>query len=516
MASRRELTQSLAERYAKSTRNEKQQILEEFTKVTGFHRKHAIRVLNHTARDLAAGLERPPRNRVYNEAVREALIVLWEAADRICAKRLKEIAPVLLEAMERHGHIRLDPEIRSRILAISAATMDRLLRPIRERSTQGRRRNSVSTALRKSVPVRTSGGWNDPAPGFFEMDFVAHCGNSVSGSHLHSLVLTDIASGWTETAAMVLREQSLVVETVQQIRARLPFAMLGLDVDNDSAFINETMLAYCQEQGLEFTRSRAYRKNDQAWVEQKNGAVVRKLVGYGRLEGLEAARVLAQLHAAARLYVNFFQPSFKLKAKIRHGSKICKQYHAPATPAERLLDNSRVSRAQKQRLQAMFAELDPIQLLYRIRESQRLLAMLEISGHSQARTASRPDKKTFVSELSTAWRKGEIRLTHRKPDQKKRGRTRPDPFEGAWPTVKQWLEQEPNACAKELFIRLQTVAPNSFKPSQLRTLQRRVKQWRQDIAFQLVFSGTDAAANEWTWLEQQSSPENRDFPAIAT
>ena len=146
--------------------------------MTGFHRKHAIRVLNHTSRELAAGLERPPRNRVYNEAVREALMSLWEAADRICAKRLKQIAPVLLEAMERHGHIRLDPEIRSRVLAISAATMDRLLRPIRERGTQGRRRNAVSTALRKSVPVRTSGGWNDPEPGFFEMDFVAHCGNS--------------------------------------------------------------------------------------------------------------------------------------------------------------------------------------------------------------------------------------------------------------------------------------------------------------------------------------------------
>jgi hypothetical protein len=146
---------------------------------------------------------------VYNEAVGEALIVLLEGADRICAKHLKRIAPVLLEAMERHGHVRLDAEIRSRVLAISAATMDRLLRPIRERSTEVRRRNSVSRALRKSVPVRTSGGWNDPAPGFFEMDFVAHCGKTMSGSHLYSLVLTDIASGWIETAAMVLREQSL-------------------------------------------------------------------------------------------------------------------------------------------------------------------------------------------------------------------------------------------------------------------------------------------------------------------
>ena len=506
LATRRELTQNLAERYAKSTRNQKQRILEEFSKVTGFHRKHAIRVLNQTARELAAGLERPPRNRVYNEAVREALVVLWEAADRICGKRLKQIAPVLLESMHRHGHLQLDPEVRSRLLAISAATMDRLLRPIREGSKLGRRRNAVSTALRKNIAVRTAADWGDPPPGFFEMDFVAHCGNSVSGSHIHSLVLTDVASGWTEAAAMVVREQFLVVETVRQIRAGLPFAMLGLDVDNDSAFINDTLLTYCQQEGLELTRSRAYRKNDQAWIEQKNGAVIRKLVGYGRLEGMGAAQVLAELHAAARLYVNFFQPSFKLKSKIREGSKILKQYHAPATPAERLLGSCRLSRKQKHRVRVMFLELDPVHLLYRIREAQRALADAEISYSRHTPAAPQSDKKKFVSELATAWRKGEIRATHRKPEQgHKRGRTRPDPFKEVWPTVQQWLEQQPNACAKGLFLRLQSVVPHSFKPGQLRTLQRRVKQWRKQMAFRLVFNRTDAAANEWTWLPENSS-----------
>jgi hypothetical protein len=141
---------------------------------------------------------------------------------------------------------------------------------------------------------------------------------------------------------------------------------------------------------------------------------------------------------------------------------------------------------------------------------------METSSHSQDHSAPRPDRKTFVSELSTAWRKGEIRLTHRKPDQKKRGRTRPDPFEDVWPTVKQWLEHDPNACAKELFIRLRTVSPDRFTPGQLRTLQRRVKQWRKDIAFQLVFSGTDGAAQGWTWLEQQSSTENPPLLASTT
>jgi len=172
------------------------------------------------------------------------------------------------------------------------------------------------------------------------MDMVAHCGKSVAGSHVHSLVLTDIASGWTEAAA-------------------LPFRMLGLDVDNDSAFINDTVVSYCGERCIELTRSRAYKKNDQAWIEQKNGAVVRRLVGYGRLEGAAAATALGKLHEVTRLYVNFFQPSFKLKSKTRQGAKVSKKYETPATPYERLLASDRVTNERKQNLRQIFANLDP-------------------------------------------------------------------------------------------------------------------------------------------------------------
>jgi hypothetical protein len=180
--------------------------------------------------------------------------------------------------------------------------------------------------------VRTFADWNDPAPGFFEMDMVAHCGKSVAGSHVHSLVLTDIASGWTIAAPMLVREQTLVTETLEQIRSELPFPLLGLDVDNDSAFINSTLVGYCSQHGIELTRSRAYKKNDQAWIEQKNGSVVRKMVGYGRLEGMRAVGELAELHRAARLYVNFFLPSFKLQNKIRKGARLSRQYDKPQTP----------------------------------------------------------------------------------------------------------------------------------------------------------------------------------------
>jgi hypothetical protein len=289
LATRRELIQAIAERYRLASRADKRKILDEFTEVTGFHRKHAIRALRQQARKTTA---RPARSKLYDEAVVQSLTILWEAADRVCGKRLKPAIPALLEAMERHGHLALAPEIRTRVLSVSAATIDRLLAPARDVSRQGRRRTTINTPLRKSIAIRTFADWNDPVPGFFEMDMVAHCGKSVAGSHVHSLVMTDIASGWTEACALVVREQTLITVKADEVRTRLPFTMLGLDVDNDSAFINETLVGFCRDRGIELTRSRAYKKNDQAWIEQKNGSVVRRLVGYGRLEGEESARVL--------------------------------------------------------------------------------------------------------------------------------------------------------------------------------------------------------------------------------
>jgi hypothetical protein len=263
---------AVAAGYQGSARSEKESILNEFTQVTGFHRKHAIRVLNQEASKPGMETSGIRRGLLYDHAVEQARIVEWEAADRMCAKRLKQIIPVVVGSMERYGHLQLHPEVRQLLLKISAATMDRLLKAIRQVSNTGRRRSTTGSVLRNSITVRTFSDWRDPAPGFFEMDFVAHCGKSVAGTHVHSLVLTDIASGWTEAAAMVVREQWLVTETVHGIRARLPFPMLGLDVDNDSAFINETMLNYCREHKLELTRSRAYRKNDQAMTSSTRAA----------------------------------------------------------------------------------------------------------------------------------------------------------------------------------------------------------------------------------------------------
>jgi hypothetical protein len=299
--------------------------------------------------------------------------------------------------------------------------------------------------------------------------------------------LTDIASGWTEAVAMIVREQTLVIESVGEVRTKLPFGMRGLDVDNDSAFINDTLVGYCRENKIELTRCRAYKKNDQAWIEQKNGAVVRRMVGYGRLEGAPSSAVLNQLFASARLFVNFFQPSFKLISKTRDGAKVTRKYHLPATPCERLLAREDVSDECKEQLRRTLASLDPVRLLSEIREAQRTLAQLEVGVANAGAAQANRDLSGFVASLSTVWRDGEVRPTHRKRANGPRTwRTRLDPFEKVWPLVEQWLNEQPNANAKDLFLRLRKSAPEAFQCGQLRTLQRRVKQWRSEIARQLV------------------------------
>jgi hypothetical protein len=183
--------------------------------------------------------------------------------------------------------------------------------------------------------VRTLDGWDDPAPGFVEPDLVAHSGPTAKGSFVQTLTMTKIATGWTESAPLV-REQKLLTEVLSEVRKRMPFTLLGFDTDRDGVFMNETVKSYCEEAALVFTRCRPYRKNNQARVEQKNGAVVRRTVGYRRYEGLEAEAGLARLHSAFRLFVNFFQPSFKLAGKVRDGAKVARKYHLPATRYQRL------------------------------------------------------------------------------------------------------------------------------------------------------------------------------------
>ncbi len=453
---RGELVRAVRERYRHASRHDKSRILDEFVAVAKCHRKHAIRLMANSDVE-SAGPVKASSKRIYDEAVREALVVLWEASDRICGKRLKAVVPAFAEAMERHGHLQLDDDVRMRLISVSAATIDRLLAPVRQEAGSRRKRRRKKK-LNARVAVRTYADWVEPLPGFLEVDFVAHCGGVLSGAYIHSLVATDVCSGWTEAVPLLVREQSLVCQGIEAIARQLPVSMRGIDSDNDSAFINETLVNHCTDHGIEFTRSRAYRKNDQAWIEQKNGAVVRRFVDYDRYSGPVAGQALAHLYGAVRLYVNFFQPSFKLLGKERNGARVTKRYLKPATPCERLLAHNAVSPETRQALRERREELDPVALLHTIREAQSALAAIV---HPEThRGIDRVSLEHFLAQLPELWRRGEIRPTHEpRPRPARTWRTRADPFEGG----------------------------------QLRTLQRRIREWRAVMARQLVYGCLDAA-----------------------
>jgi hypothetical protein len=288
--------------------------------------------------------------------------------------------------------------------------------------------------------------------------------------------------------ALVVRDGALVAAALEQLRQTMPFPLRGFDTDNGGEFMNETVAAYCHTHGIPCTRSRPYHKNDQAWVEQKNGAVVRRLVGYRRLEGLAAAAALSRLYAASRLFVNFFQPSFKLASKTRVGAKVRKTYHAPETPYARLLVSAAVADEMKDRLRAVAIQLDPLRLLEEIRSVQHHLAALA-AGQTTHLPRAEGNLDAFLAGLATAWQHGEVRATHRRTPRLARDwRTRKDPFESAWPCVRAWLEAEPDRIGRELFVRLQGQLPGVFPDGQLRTFQRRVREWRHAAARQLVFA----------------------------
>lgn len=478
-----ELVEAVRRRYQGASKTEKTRILNELVAITGCHRKHAVRLMRKPTVSSALG---NPGRKIYDNAVKEALISVWEAADRICGKRLKAVMPDFVVALERHGHLNLDSEVRKRLLAVSAATIDRLLAPIRSSAQSARKRRRRSPKPSKQIPIKTFGDWNEPEPGFLEIDLVVHCGGSMAGSFIHSLVATDVCSGWTEAVPLLAKEQTLVVEGLKVIRSRAPFPIRGVDSDNDSAFINDSLLSYCQQQQIEFTRSRARRKNDQAWIEQKNGSVIRRFVGHDRFSGAVACQSLAYLYQTVRQYVNYFQPSFKLLDKSREGAKVKKRYLQPETPCERLLAHPAVASESKEALRTERSSLDPVELLHRVRNGQEALASLGAADSPSGPGRESLDK--FLAELPRLWRYGEARPTHRKGATKPRTwRTRKDPFENSWPEILHWLQEQPEATAKCLFQRLQRENPGKFPDGQLRTLQRRVREWRHVMARKLVY-----------------------------
>jgi len=370
---KRELLAQTGPRYHAAPRQQKRAILDEFVAATGYARTYAIRLLRQPSVPPPAPITRP-RARIYGPDVVEALTVAWAAVNDVCTKRFVPFLPELVAALERHGHLALSDEVRAQLLTLSAATADRLLRPLRERARpRGIGTTKVGTLLKHKVPIRTFAEWDDVRPGFMEADLVAHCGTRAEGPYLSSLVLTDVATGWTECLPLLRHGYDDVLGALDQVRGLLPFPLRGLDTDNGSEFLNFPLLEYCARAEITFTRGRAYRKNDQCYVEQKNGSIVRQIVGYDRFEGELAYHQLAEVYRALRLYVNVFQPSLKLHLKRREGSHVYRRYDEARTPLQRLLAAAVLDEAGRTRLVALAEALDPVQALRQLHLLQEAL-----------------------------------------------------------------------------------------------------------------------------------------------
>ena len=487
----------------------KRRLLDELQELTGYHRKSLLRLLNRpepvAVAEPGGSLlqpDKPHHRRRYGPEVVAALVPLWEASDRLCGKRLQALLPLLVESLESHGHLSLEPAVRESVLAMSSATIDRLLSPIRKQSGGNgwRRPPRAYSAVRRRVPVRTFKGWDDHSdPGWLEIDLVAHCGGRMEGRFLWTLVATDIATGWSESLPIVMRDGAVVLTALQLIRRQLPFPLRGIDADNDPVFMNQLMEAWCDRPGQQIvlTRSRAYQSNDQAWVEQKNGMLVRRVVGYQRLVSLDAAQVLGELYGALRLFTNLFQPSFKLKSSERDGGRIKRQHHPPRTPLQRLLATGQMSEERADQLRELQRGSDPLVLLETIRRCQGRLAVLASGEQGTGlgpgaavgdRTQESRSLEVFLGDLQTLWQSSQPR--RRKPRTRTGKRTRPDPFEADVALIEGWLQAEPLLGSRELMERLVAHNPQRYSERKMRTLQRRLRSQRlQRIELEMAETG---------------------------
>jgi len=369
--SKREYLLAIWERYQRVGRRFKSKILDEFCAVCGYTRKYAIGLLSRKPRRRQC---KPGPRRRYDGQVLEPLKVIWLAAEQMCSKRLKAALPLWLPFYEQE-HGPLVEAVRKKLLQISAASIDRLLKKERARYRgKGLCGTRPGGLLKHQIPIRTD---NDDVdrPGFLEADTVAHCGNSLAGDFIWSITFTDIFCQWTENRATWNKGAQGVLGQVKDVEANLPFELLGFDVDNGSEFLCFHLWRYLLDRPrpVPLTRSRPYRKNDQAHVEQKNWTHVRQLLGYQRLEQPELVPLINELYRTWGLLHNFFCPNLKLLSKTRKGAKTIRKYSPPQTPYQRLLESKHLSQEQKQKLQNRFQQLNPLQLKREIEQKLKLV-----------------------------------------------------------------------------------------------------------------------------------------------
>lgn len=404
MAEKHAVTRKLAEEYRRAAKRRKGEILDTLCTITGYSRDHAARLLRAGPPGRAVPRRRRVRPRTYDAEVLFALRKVWATLDGLCGKRLVAVMEQTILAMERFGELTISPPVRGKLLSVSAATVDRLLAPDRAKlALKGRAGTKPGTLLKHQIPIKTFAEWDDARPGFVEIDLVGHEGGVLRGEYCQTLDVTDVATGWTETRAVRNKAQMHVFAAIKEIREALPFPLRGIDSDNGSEFINNELKRYCEDKRITFTRSRAYRKNDGCYVEQKNWSVVRRNVGYARFDTPGELEVLNELYGALRDHTNFFMPSAKLVSKTRDGAKVTKRYDTPATPYARVLASEHVTDAAKRRLTKRHESLNPVALKRRITELQhRLYQLVSLKESIRRREVQAPGLDDIYDESTNA------------------------------------------------------------------------------------------------------------------
>lgn len=367
-------------RYRQADKVTRQQILNEFCQVCGYNRKYAIRLLNGLPPEKPKGRGRA-RTPFYGPRVISLLAAIWEAAGYPWSVRLAALLPVWMPWAKKRFH--LTASLERQILSISPATIDRRLKEKKrtlKKNLYGR--TKPGTLLKHHIPLKTD-HWDVATPGFTEIDLVSHSGSCAEGEFIHSLNQTDIHTTWVETRAVMGKSQERVKNAMDEMRSSLPFQLLGIDSDNGSEFINAHLYRYCQGLGIQFTRGRPYKKDDNAHVEQKNWTHVRKPMGYVRYDSHEALDAMNDLYRnELRLFQNLFQPSVKLVKKVRIGSRLKRVYNAPKTPFQRVCDCPQADSVRVAQLKTLFKSLDPFELSKTI--DRKLERIYEMAHHRRS------------------------------------------------------------------------------------------------------------------------------------